>query len=225
MVRIGSHEGSSADWRRPAGKAGRVPTPPRRASRASSPFGLRVAPIVLAAGALVGCGPAPPFPASPSPPGAMKWRTLRSEQSTVVTARLPGRRTERHRVRGLLAAERPDRLRLRALGPGDMTLFDLVDRDGTCAVVHGPRGAAAQAGGALERVLTALCHDLRAAYRLGTAPAGNRRISYGDWRAVGGSQEPFRILIDDPAAGFTADIAVTRLTLDDALPPELFALP
>jgi len=180
--------------------------------------------VLVILGAL-GCGPAPPFPASPPPPGALAWRTLRSEHSTVVTARLPDGRTERHRVRGLLAAERPDRLRLRALGPGDMTLFDLVDRDGKCAVVHGPRGAAPQAGGVLERVLTALCDDLRAAYRLGPAPAGARRISYGDWRAVGASREPFRILIDDPAAAFTADITVTRLALDEALPPELFALP
>jgi hypothetical protein len=175
--------------------------------------------------AALGCGPAPPFPASLPPSGAMTWRTLRSEHSTVVIARLPDGRTERHRVRGLLAAERPDRLRLRALGPGDMTLFELVDRDGKCAVLHGPRGAAPTAGGVLERVLTALCDDLRAAYRLGPAPAGTRRVSYGDWRAVGGSREPFRILIDDPAASFTADITVTRLTLDEPLPPELFALP
>jgi hypothetical protein len=180
--------------------------------------------MLLAAVGALGCGPAAPFPASPAPAGAMRWRTMRSEQSTVVTARLPDGRTERHRVRGLLAAERPDRLRLRALGPGDLTLFDLVDRDGTCAVVHGPRGAA-PTGGVMERVLTALCQDLRAAYRLGTPPAGDRRISYGDWRPAGGSPEPFRILIDDRAAGFTADITVTRLTLDEELPPDLFALP
>jgi hypothetical protein len=185
---------------------------------------VRAALILLAAGA-VACGPAAPFPASPPPPGAMSWRTLRAEHATVVTARLADGRTERRRVRGLLAAARPDRLRLRALGPGDVTLFDLVDRDGTCVVLSGPRGAAPPADGAMARVLQALCHDLRAAYRLGTPPGGPRRVDYGDWRPVGASREPFRIRIDDPAAGFTADITVTRLALDDDLAPELFALP
>jgi hypothetical protein len=182
--------------------------------------------LILAAGLVAtACGPAPPFPAAPPPPGAMAWRTLRAEHATVVTARLPDGRTERRRVRGLLVAARPDRMRLRALGPADVTLFDLLDRDGRCVVVAGPGGAAATAGGPMAGVLTALCHDLRAAYRLGTAPAGQARISYGDWRPVGASREPFRILVDDPAAGFTADITVTRLTLDAAVEPDLFALP
>ncbi|MBI5480017.1 MAG: hypothetical protein HY906_14215 [Deltaproteobacteria bacterium] len=182
--------------------------------------------MALAAGLLAAaCGPAPPFAATPPPPGAMTWRTLRAEHTTVVTARLPDGRTERRRVRGLLAVARPDRLRLRALGPGDVTLFDLLDRDGTCVVVNGPGGASPPPESIMARVLTALCHDLRVAYRLGPAPAGARRVSYGDWRPVGASREPFRILIEDAAAGFTADITVTRLTLDDAVPPELFALP
>jgi hypothetical protein len=181
--------------------------------------------ILAAALAAGGCGPAPPFRATPPPPGAMTWRTLRADHTTVVTAWLPDGRTERRRVRGLLAAARPGRLRLRALGPGDMTLFELVDRDGRCVVTNGPAGTLPPPASTMTRVLTALCHDLRVAYRLGPAPDGTRRISYGDWRPVGASHEPFRILIHDRAAGFTADITVTRLTLDDALAPELFALP
>jgi hypothetical protein len=181
--------------------------------------------ILAAALGAVACGPVPVFRATPPPPGAMTWRTLRADHTTVVTARLPDGRVEQRRVRGLLAAARPGRLRLRALGPGDMTLFELIDRDGRCVVLNGPAGTPPLPESTMARVLTSLCHYLRVAYRLGPAPAGTRRISYGDWRPVGDSREPFRLLIDDPAAGFTADITVTRLTLDDALAPELFALP
>jgi hypothetical protein len=150
---------------------------------------------------------------------------MRAEQSTLVTARTREGGTVTRRVRGVIAAKRPDRLRLRALGPAGVTLFDLVDRDGRCAVVSAARGDA-QPGGVLDLVLHALCRDLRAAYRLGAGPPGEgARITCGDWRPVGRSVEPFRMVIDDPAAGFRADITVVRLTLDEELDPALFDLP
>lgn len=171
------------------------------------------------------CGPALPFAPVPPPAGAFAWRTMRSEQSTLVTARTREGKVVSRRVRGVIAAERPDRLRLRALGPGGVTLFDLLDRDGRCVIVSSYHGAAAQPHRPLHAILGSLCHDLRAAYRLGSLePRARRRILYSDWRRVGASWEPFRLLIEDPAAGFTADVTVERTVLDQPLDPALFDL-
>jgi hypothetical protein len=176
---------------------------------------LTTALLALALGVAGGCGP--PLP------GAFAWRTLRAEHATVVTARRRDGRLERRRVRGLLAAARPDRLRLRALGPADTTLFDLVARGGRCAVVAGPGGAALAPGSRGAAILEALCHDLLAAYRLGPARPGT--VRYGDWRRVGASWEPFRLHLDDRRAGFSADVTTVRIALDEAQDPALFRFP
>ncbi|HEY3355387.1 MAG TPA: hypothetical protein VGQ83_19210 [Polyangia bacterium] len=184
---------------------------------------ITVAPALALALASAGCGPPPAVAPAPPPPGAFAWRTMRAEHVTTVTARTRDGHTTSRRVRGVVAAARPDRLRLRALGPAGITLFDLVDRDGRCAVLGAAPGADARPGGVLDQVLHALCDDLRAAYRL--APGGRARITYGDWRPTGRSVEPYHIAIDDPAAGFRAEITVVRLTLDEELDPALFDLP
>src|SRR5207302_6584254 len=93
------------------------------------------------------------------------------------------------KIHGLFLARRPDRFRVRALGPGDVTLFDLAGgAGGRCGVLAAMRTPP-------EEAVRALCDDLRAAYRLAPTPAGAADIRYGDWRSVGGQPVPFRIWI------------------------------
>jgi hypothetical protein len=192
----------------------------RARPRAPAPWALWLPALLVAA-----CGPRAMLPAAGPPKGAFAWRTMRSEHSTTVTAQTrEGARRTQH-IRGLVAASRPDRLRLRALGPGGVTLFDLVARDGRCLVVSSSLASARRPQGRADEVLGSLCQDLRAVYRLAPQPGAGTRISFADWRAIGSSVEPFRIVIEDSAAGFTADITVERTTLDEALDPALFDLP
>ena len=153
----------------------------------------------------------------------MTWRTLSAEHNTLVSVRLQDGSTRHQRVRGILALERPDRLRLRVLGPASVTLFDLLASQGKCSVVSWPYGTAPAQGSPASQILRALCHDLLAAYGLGPKPSPATTITYGDWRRVFGSLEPFRVRLENKAHGYSADIRVVRLAVDPNLPPDVFA--
>jgi hypothetical protein len=146
---------------------------------------------------------------------AFGWQTLSAVHRVHVRAHdREGRPVERT-IRGLfVAARQPDRFRVRALGPGDVTLFDLAyDGRDACRVLEAARTPPPE----LSR---ALCDDLAAAYRLGQRRSHSAQIEYGDWRTVAGRPTPFSIVIRDASAGYDAEIRVVEVTLDAGWPQE-----
>ena len=187
---------------------------------------------------LCACGPRGPA-AHPAPPSADGgWRTMRAEHSVEVTARTPEGKEETRRLRGAIAVERPDRFRLRALGPGGITLFDVLAVAGKVTVVQALRDPS---GSGMERIIAAMAGDLGAAYGLKPAPVGRRTSVAADMVTVeepervvrlrafrdggGGRAYPGRIEIDNRAASYRVRIDVGETALDEALDPELFAAP
>ena len=178
-----------------------------------------------------GCATAaPPRLGTPdAPAAAFAWQSLRAEHRVVVAGRDRTGREVVRRLRGLFFAERPDRFRVRALGPGDVTLWDVQgEPDGRCRVLE---AAAAPP----PELLETLCDDLRAAYRLGpqavttqavttqavttqaaaAQPGGARRseVRYGDFRVVSGRPVPFLIQIQNPIRGYTVTIQSLRIEI------------
>ena len=99
------------------------------------------------------------------------FRRLR-EQHDVVLELSVGNGVRRERATGLLAVERPGKLRLVALGPAGVKLFDLRvvrDRVEVLAVI----GSAAQRD-RLRAVLQIVARDLQALYRIGPFRIGGR---------------------------------------------------
>jgi hypothetical protein len=164
------------------------------------------------------------------------WRTLRSEH--LVTVETGG---ERRILRGVIAVERPGRFRLRALGPGGVTLFDLLYRDGATDVIHSLRDPR---GETFARILASIASDLAAAYDLAPRAPGRtvrldgadvlveepgRKVRLGDFREAPGAKgaAPSRIVIEHPDASPEASYRVTiraeGTALDEPLDPALFA--
>ncbi|HEX9103206.1 MAG TPA: glycosyltransferase, partial [Polyangia bacterium] len=79
---------------------------------------------------LASCAHAPP-PAPELLPASTAWKTMRAEHRVTVEAG-----GQRRTLRGLIAVERPDRFRLRALGPAGLTLFDIVSVGGQARVIE-----------------------------------------------------------------------------------------
>jgi hypothetical protein len=113
------------------------------------------------------------------------------------------------RMRGLFLARRPDRFRVRALGPADLTLFDVVGGPAGCQVLEAARPPPPE-------LLAALCDDVRAAFRLG-APHGPIDVHYDELRSTDGRLQPFRIDVADRAHGYRVEIRVDRVELDVAI--------
>ncbi|MCU1281583.1 MAG: glycosyltransferase [bacterium] len=64
-------------------------------------------------------------------PASDRWHTMRAEHRVTVEAS-----GQKRTLRGLIAVERPDRFRLRALGPGGITLFDVVSVGGEVRIIE-----------------------------------------------------------------------------------------
>ena len=101
---------------------------------------------VVLIGALAACGPRPrpsatPAAAGPTVPAAIDggWQTLRAEHRVTVEVTLDDGKRERRSLRGVVAVQQPDRIRLRALGPGGITLFDLLSVGGRVKVLESVR--------------------------------------------------------------------------------------
>ena len=182
---------------------------------------------------LAACPRPTPYPTVPADAAAVSspaWRTLTASHRVRVRVVHDGRSDERT-LRGAVAIERPARLRLRALGPAGLTLFDLVVRDGRPTVVAALRGADA---GPLHDVALSLAADLACAYALAPSPPDRGIRTEGDAVVV---EEPGRRVRLSRFAGspavwrraeiasgnYTVEVDVDSVEVDPALDPALFA--
>ncbi|MCS6913565.1 MAG: hypothetical protein RMK29_14150 [Myxococcales bacterium] len=171
------------------------------------------------------------------PVAEARWRTMRAEHRVSIDApRGDGR--EQTTVRGLIAVERPDRFRLRALGPGGVTLFDILKVGGEVRIVQ---GMAARDTSLQQKVLLSIGADLAAAYDLEprlpsrTKDVGlkegevrvvepERSIRLQHFKEVQGQSIPTHMEIQNNALDYRVSIDVESATLDDKLDPNLFRL-
>jgi hypothetical protein len=160
---------------------------------------------------------------------------LRAEHRVAVDVRLADGTHERRTLRGAIAVERPDRFRLRALGPGGITLFDLVSVAGQVRVVQAIRDPSASA---LGGIIQAMAGDLQASFLLEPAPPGRtvtterdalvvrepaRAVRLTGWTLLGGKSVPTRVHIDNLERSYTVDVDASGIELDSTLDPTLFS--
>ena len=177
----------------------------------------------------------PTVPASAALVETPSWRAQTAEHRVAVTVRLDKGGTEQRSMRGVVAVQRPDRLRLRALGPAGITLFDLLVTDGRPRVLSALRGPGdGGAGHALSAVIASLAQDLACAYDLGPRPVGRKA-----WLDAGivVVEEPGRTVRLSRFSGtpptwrraeietekYSVTVDVDRVEIDPALDPSLFA--
>jgi hypothetical protein len=186
----------------------------------------------LAATLLLGCAPVSLRGARVPPTAAGGWRTLKAEHRVSLDVRLANGSYDHRMLRGLIAVEQPDKLRLRAFGPGGIALFDVLVVGGRAKVIDALRAAS----GPLAEVLLAMAGDLQAAYQLAPAPPERhvetspdavvvsepeRTVRLSAYRALPGGVTFTRI--DIRAARYTVGVDVAAVTLGAALDPRLFA--
>ncbi len=161
------------------------------------------------------------------------WHRLSAEHRVVVSVSLPDGTTDTRTLRGLIAIERPDRFRLRALGPAGISLFDLLVKDGKTVVVSAIRTPAdGKAGQTLADITTSLAADLACAYAL--SPSGQRTVRVeGDDVIVAEPGRSVRLSrfsgpvptwhrADIAAATYTVRVDVTQVEVDPVLDPALW---
>jgi hypothetical protein len=164
-----------------------------------------------------------------------RWRTMQAEHRVVIDApKGDGRETTT--VRGLIAIERPDRFRLRAMLPGGITLFDIIKVGGETRIV---KGVGVGDSSLQQKVLLSIGADLAAAYDLEpklpyrTKDIGfkegelrivepERSIRCQQFKEVQGQSVPTRIIITNSALDYTVTIDVESAILDVKLDPNLF---
>lgn len=151
------------------------------------------------------------------------WRTLRAEHRVALELVLPDGRHERRQLRGVIAVERPDRFRLRALGPAGITLFDLLSVHGRVTVKEVIRGASTE----LQPILESVAGDLQAAYDLEPRPADRTvRVKNGALVVQDRGRSVIRTLtridVQNRAHGYRVQVEVTHSERNVALDPELF---
>ncbi len=161
------------------------------------------------------------------------WKTMQAEQLVQLEVTRKDGVVERRSMRAALAVARPDRFRLRALGPGGLTLFDLLDVDGRVAVL----GGVLPKSDAFAQVVRSVAADLAAAYLLSPAPPertttvdaqgvwvheAERAVRLSDFHQVDGRAVPTRIEVDAPAHGYHVRVQVSAAALDVPLDPALF---
>jgi hypothetical protein len=166
---------------------------------------------MLALVAALGCAHAPKGPTPTLLPADGAWHSLRSEQK--VTIEVDGKART---VRALLAVERPGRVRLVALGPAGVTLFDLW-ADGK--EVHVVRALQDPNDPRLGRIVAAMIGDLQAAYDLEPRPTervvdlqnGAARVTQP---GVTVHETPARIDIDDRTLDRPVRVRVDVLSVE-----------
>ena len=192
--------------------------------------------LVIAALLVVGCGaPRHPRTLGAAPVATPTWTTLRAEHRVQIDVELGDGRHDRRSIRGVVAVARPDRFRLRALGPGGLTLFDLVDIGGQVRVVESLRDPHSSS---LRPILEAMAGDLSASFHLAPAPAGRtvtvvgdtvvidepeRRVRLSAFVQVGAHSVPTQVHIDHKLRHYHVDVDARDIELDVALDPALFS--
>lgn len=171
------------------------------------------------------------------PVADVRWNTMRAVHHVHIDyPRGDGR--GQLTVRGLVAVERPDRFRLQAYGPGNITLFDLIKVGGDIKVVQGMPGSEGQLE---QKILLSIGADLAAAFDLEPRLPSRQKIlglKEGELRIVEtertiraqqfkeiqGQSVPTHVIIDNTALGYSVTIDVESASLDERLDPALFRL-
>lgn len=175
-----------------------------------------------------------PFVASVLPTTSMvqmpSWRTQTAEHRVSVEVHLSEGRVEKRKLRGVIAVLRPDKLRLRAIGPAGLSLFDLLLVNDEAKILS----AIQKDSPSLHEWTQALALDLACAYDL--EPRAKERIVRVDKGTVV-IEEPGRSVrlsefYGTPAVWHRADIVTAKysvvvevddVALDTRLDPSLFA--
>jgi hypothetical protein len=183
---------------------------------------------------LLACGAPQKRPSTPAR-ADVAWKTMRAEHEVSLDVTKADGTHDRRRLRGALAAERPGKFRLRALGPAGITLFDLLVVDGHVKVMEAIKDPHASA---LGQVIASLAGDLSAALLLEPAPAGraivtengrvivreaDRVVTLSRFVSASGHAVPMRIEVDNAALRYHVEVDVGQLSLDEPLDPALFA--
>lgn len=173
-------------------------------------------------------------PASVALVDSPTWQRLSAQHRVRVVVTLDGGKQDVRTLRGLIAVGRPDRFRLRALGPAGITLFDLLVRRGEAKVVSAIRNPNDGASGkALAGVIASLAADLACAYALEPKPAGRTTKLDGDAVVV---EEPGRRVrlsrftgalptwrrAEIFAGKYRVVVEVDEVTVDPTLDPAVF---
>ena len=167
----------------------------------------------------------------------IRWGTMRAVHRVSIDA-AKGDGREQVSVRGMVAVERPDRFRLQAIGPGGITLFDLIKVGGDVKVVQSMAGADSSLQ---QKVLLSIGADLSAMYDLEPVHPSHKKyvdlkvgelrivenertIRAQQFKEVQGQSLPTHIDIDNTALNYKVSIDVEQATLDDKLDPALFRM-
>jgi hypothetical protein len=171
-------------------------------------------------------------PASPTSQAA--WKTMRAEHKVQLDVTLESGKHDRRQLRGIIAVERPDRFRLRAMGPAGITLFDLLDVAGEVKVLQSIKDPQASALGA---IVQSLAGDLSAAYDLQPPPPGrattvesdaitvrepDRTVRASKFVDVGGKAVPMHFEIENRAHHYSVAVDASGVELDQTLDPALW---
>jgi hypothetical protein len=177
---------------------------------------------------LVGCAGAGGFGPvkgrAPVQPNTSSWKTMRAEHEVALDVKLASGQHDKRTLRGLIAVERPDRFRLRALGPGGITLFDVMSVHGEVTVLQALRDPNAPA---LARIIESMAGDLDAAFDLTPRPTGRTVGRVGDEVVVTEPgrtvrETPERIQIDNAAMQYKVTVTVRAVETNVPLDPKMF---
>jgi Glycosyl transferase family 2/Protein of unknown function (DUF3261) len=175
--------------------------------------------LLLMMVAAAGCAHAA-LPATTKLAADHAWKTLRSEQKVTIDV---GGKTRS--VRALLAVERPDRVRLVAMGPAGVTLFDLYVVGGQMHVVRAIRDPNDPT---MSKIMEAMVGDLEAAYDLEPRPAERKVEAVADGVTVEQPgvkvrETPARIDIDNATLHYKVRVDVLSNEIDVPLDPGMWS--
>jgi hypothetical protein len=136
---------------------------------------------------------------------------------------------DQRKLRGALAAEQPGKFRLRALGPGGITLFDLLYVDGRIKVMEAIKDTST-----MKTIIESMAGDLSAALLFGkhqteiqdgalVVKDEERTVRLSKFVQISGHAVPLRIDIDNLKLHYRVGVDVAELELDVPLDSALFA--